>query len=143
MLINQALMHFRFELATYTNPSDRTKVLTALQQIIAEYYETIRADRWATYGDRITVVTQPPQEAAVGKLPGLTYGFSSVDKANVIQERYVSYMAFDGSKYLYIIVTSYDPAAETNKFDDLVSLERFLPNLKAIVADLNLPHPDW
>jgi hypothetical protein len=130
-------------LITYANPNDRAKVLAALKVLIADYYQIIRSDRLSTYGTRFGVMERPPIAAPVGKLPGWVYGFVSVGKTGEVYERYVSYMAFDGSRYLYIITTSFDPAAATSKFETLADLEQFEPHLNAIVANLNLPHPDW
>ena len=126
-------------LLIYDNPSDRAKVLAALNANIIDYYQTIRADRLATYGTRFVFVEKKPEEVQVGRLPGLNYGFSRVTKADEIQERYISYMAFDGSQYLYIITTSFDPPAETGTFDSLADFETFEPYLRTIVAGLNLP----
>lgn len=84
-----------------------------------------------------------PTVAQVGNLPGLIYGFSRVTKTDEVAERYASYIAFDGFQYLYIITTGFDPLAESSSFEDLNSLEQFLPYLKTIVEDLNLPHPRW
>ena len=130
-------------LITYDNLSDRAKVLTALQANIADYYETIRADRLATYGTQAAFVALVPEEVSVGRLPGLAYGFSRVTKTDEVQERYLSYMAFDGSRYVYNITTSFDPLAETGTFDELDDFETFVPYLNTLVTALNLPHPDW
>ena len=130
-------------LLTYDNPSDRAKVLTALQANIADYYETIRADRLATYGTRAAFVALVPEEVSVGRLPGLAYGFSRVTKTDEVKERYLSYMAFDGRQYVYNITTSFDPLAETGTFDELDDFETFMPYLNTLIAALDLPHPDW
>ncbi len=130
-------------LLTYDNPSDRAQVLTALKASIADYYETIRTDRLATYGTRAAFLAEEPAEVPVGRLPGLVYGFSRVTKTGEVQERYLSYMAFDGSRYVYNITTSFDPPAETGTFEELADFETFVPYLDSLVAALNLPHPDW
>ena len=129
-------------LITYDNPSDRTQVLTALKANIADYYETIRTDRLATYGTQAAFLAQEPEEAQVGRLPGLTYGFSRVTKTDQVQERYLSYMAFDGSRYLYNITTSFDPPSETGTFEELADFETFVPYFSTLVAALDLPHAD-
>lgn len=123
-------------LFTYSNPNDKAKVLTALKAVIADYYKTIETDRASTYGKAYKVQVQPPEEVKVGALPGLKYGFKGIDQSGKVREQYVSYMAFDGD--LNVIVTGYDPAAESNVFKELASLEQFEPHLKTIVGNLKL-----
>lgn len=130
-------------LLTYENPSDRAKVLTALKDSIANYYETTRTDRLATYGTQAAFVALVPEEVSVGRLPGVAYGFSRVTKTDEVKERYLSYMAFDGRQYVYNITTSFDSSAETGTFEELDDFETFAPYLNSLVAELNLPHPDW
>lgn len=130
-------------LITYDNATDKAKVLTALKAEIARYYQTIKTDRTRTLGKPYQVQTLTPTEVKVGNLPGLSYGWKGIDKTGKVQEKSVSYMAFDGSKSLYVMVTSFDAAAETGSFQDLASLEQFEPTLSAIVSNLKLPHPDW
>ena len=60
-----------------------------------------------------------------------------------MKERYRSYIAFDGSQYVYNITTSFDPLAETGTFEELDDFETFVPYLKTLIAALDLPHPDW
>ncbi|MBW4443347.1 MAG: hypothetical protein KME10_19315 [Plectolyngbya sp. WJT66-NPBG17] len=124
-------------LFTYSNPNDTAKVLTALKAIVADYYEVIINDRVTTYGKAYKVQVQPPEAIKVGSIPGLKYGFQGIDQAGQVREQYVSYMAFDGK--LNIIVTGYDPAAETNVLRDHASLKQFEPYLKTIVGNLKLP----
>jgi hypothetical protein len=121
---------------TYSNPNDKAKVLTVLKAVIADYYKTIETDRMTTYGKTYKVQVQQPEEVKVGTLPGLKYGFKGIDRTGLIREQYVSYIAFDGK--LNIIVTGYDPAANTNVLKDLDSLRRFEPHLKTIVENLKL-----
>lgn len=127
-------------LFTYSNPNDKAKVLTALKAVIADYYKTIQVDRASTYGKAYKVQVQPPEEVKVGAIPGLRYGFKGIDQSGKVREKYVNYMAFD--RNLNIIVTGYDPAAESNVFKDLSSLEQFEPHLKTIVENLKLPEND-
>jgi hypothetical protein len=103
----------------------------------------IRADRLAAYGPMFTVRSQPPQPITVGTLPGLAYGLTGVDATGTIQEQSVGYMTFDGAQYLYIIVTRFDPAAVTGKFERLTDFEAFLPYYQVLVENLNLPNSDW
>lgn len=130
-------------LLIYDNPSDRARVLAALKTNIADYYEPIRADRLATYGTQATFVAQEPEEVQVSHLPGLAYGFSRLTNTGEVEERYISFMAFDGSRYVYNITTSFDPLAETGTFETLADFEVFVPYLSTVVAELDLPHSDW
>jgi hypothetical protein len=123
-------------LFTYSNPNDKAKVLTALKAVIASYYQTITKDQASAYGKGYKVQVQQPEEVKIGELPGLKYGFKSIDSSGQVREKYVSYMAFNGN--LYMITTGYAPAAKTNTFKDLSSLEQFEPHLKTIVANLKL-----
>ncbi|MBE8992488.1 hypothetical protein [Nostoc sp. LEGE 12450] len=127
-------------LFTYSNPSDKAKVLTALKAVIADYYQTITKERTSTYGTTYKVQVQQPEEVKIGDLPGLKYGFKSIDRSGQVREKYVSYMAFNGN--LYIITTGYEPAAKSNTFKQLVSLEQFEPHLKAIMENLKLSETD-
>jgi hypothetical protein len=127
-------------LFTYSNPTDRAKVLTALKAVIADYYQTIENDRTTTYGKTYKVQGQQPEEVKVGALPGLKYGFKGIDRSGQVREQYVSYMAFDGK--LNVIVTGYDPAAESNVFKELASLTQFESHLKTIVENFKLPDSD-
>ncbi|MBD2537019.1 hypothetical protein H6G97_50610, partial [Nostoc flagelliforme FACHB-838] len=101
-------------LFTYSNPNDKAKVLTALKAIIADYYQTITKERTSTYGTTYKVQVQQPEEVKIGDLPGLKYGFKSIDRSGQVREKYVSYMAFNGN--LYIMTTGYEPAAKSNTF---------------------------
>jgi hypothetical protein len=123
-------------LFTYSNPNDKAKVLTALKAVIASYYQTITKDRASAYSKGYKIQVQQPEEVKIGELPGLKYGFKSIDSSGQVREKSVSYMAFNGN--LYIITTGYAPAAKTNTFKDLSSLEQFEPHLKTIVANLKL-----
>ncbi|NEP16257.1 MAG: hypothetical protein F6J97_05050, partial [Leptolyngbya sp. SIO4C1] len=130
-------------LIVYDNPAHYEDIMNALRTLIDDYYETIRADRLATYGAEYSVTTQPPVLAQVGRLPGLVYGFTGTRDTGEVAERYISYIMFDSAQYLYIITTSYDPLAESGTFTDLASLEQFAPHLATIVDNLDLPHRDW
>jgi len=123
-------------LFVYDNPSDKAKVLEALRIVIADYYKTIERDRATTYGKGYKVRVQTPEEVKFGSVPGLRYGFTGIDATGKVREKYVSYMAFDNE--LKIIVTGYDPAAQSSVFRELANLEQFEPHLKEIVANLKL-----
>lgn len=123
-------------LFTYDNPSDKAKVLEALRVVIADYYRAIERDRTRTYGKGYKVQVQPPQEVKFGSIPGLRYGFTGIDATGKIREKYVSYMGFDNE--LKLIVTGYDPAAQSSVFRELANLEQFEPHLKTIVENLKI-----
>lgn len=123
-------------LITYSNPNDKAKVMTALKAVIEDYYQTIIKARTSTYGKAYKVQVEQPQEVKIGALPGLKYSFKGIDRSGQVREKYVGYMAFNGN--LYIITTSYDPAAKSQIFKDPGSLEQFEPHLKTIVENLKL-----
>ncbi len=123
-------------LFTYSNPSDKAKVLEALRVVIADYYKTIERDRTASYGKGYKVQVQTPEEVKFGSIPGLRYGFTGIDASGKIREKYVSYMAFDNE--LKLIGTGYDLAAQSSVFRELSNLEQFEPHLKTIVENLKI-----
>lgn len=123
-------------LFTYDNPTDKAKVLEALRIVIADYYKTIERDRTTTYGKGYKVQAQTPEVVKFGSVPGLRYGFTGIDATGKVREKYVNYMAFDHE--LKIIVTGYDPAAQSSVFRELANLEQFEPHLKTIVENLKI-----
>ena len=73
----------------------------------------------------------------IGSLPGIQYGFRSIDARGTIHEQYISYMAFDG-EMLYVIITAYDPQAMAGTFDALEDLLAFQPYLTAMLKELQI-----
>src|SRR5579883_1610804 len=123
----------------YSDPKFRSRVTAALKAWVEDYYKAFKQDRTTEYGNKIAFTTQSPTEVTIGKLTGLRYGFSGVKRANEgIHEQHIGYVAFDGTT-LYVITTAFDAASETGKFKVLADLQRFEPQLKQLVAGLQLP----
>jgi hypothetical protein len=121
----------------YKNFDNQTQVLTALKAWAADYYTSVSQDRQKGYGNKITFSTHPIQEVSVGKLPGISYGFTSIKQEGSLEEQHLSHAAYDGTS-LYVINTSFDPGGETGKFDKLENLLIFQPYYDAIAENLNL-----
>ncbi|MDM9379656.1 hypothetical protein QUB80_02925 [Chlorogloeopsis sp. ULAP01] len=122
----------------YQNPQYKTQVSTALNAWVNDYYTFLSKERQGSYGNRIAFSTHPPQQAQVGKLQGLSYGFTGVKVQGGVQEHHLGYVAFDG-KNLYVIRTAFNPSLKTGKFERLENLAIFEPYLRAIAANLRLP----
>lgn len=121
----------------YKNPSNQAKVISALKAWVAYYYTSLLQDRQKGYGNKINFSTHPLEEVAVGKLPGIRYGFTGIKQEGGLQEQYISHVAYDGTA-LYVISTSFDPGAVTGKFEKLENLLIFQPYYYAIAESLNL-----
>ncbi|MBD2155295.1 hypothetical protein [Leptolyngbya sp. FACHB-16] len=109
--------------------------IPALRRWIELHYETIRSDR--QIGMPTTRFTsEPPEETAVGNLPGLRYGFTTTHENGALIDRSIGYMATDGTT-LYVIATgmiSQDPAGS---FSSQEKTQQFLPHLAKIISGLN------
>ncbi|MCF4967309.1 hypothetical protein CV014_09435 [Nostoc sp. CMAA1605] len=111
------------------NPEYQTKLTTALQAWVADFYASLAKNRQ-------NVSTYPPQQVKIGKLPGVRYGFVEFTSESGVKEQYISHVTYDGTQ-LYIISTSF--ASDTGKFTKLENFAAFQPYLDAIAENLNLP----
>ena len=125
-------------LITYSNPDHVAKVREALKVLVVDYHLTIERDRQPVYGKTVKYEPMLTDRIQMGSLPGWSYGFQGVATNGPVRERYVSYLAFDGSETVYIVTTCFDPAAATGKFARLSHLEQFQPHLRRIVETLKL-----
>jgi hypothetical protein len=123
--------------ADYQSPEYQTQVLKALKAWVAERYASLAKDHQSVYGDKISFSAYPPQQASLGKLQGIRYGFAGLKQEGGVQEQHIGHVAYDGTA-LYVITTAFDPSAVTGKFEKLENLAVFQPYLYAIAADLNL-----
>ena len=121
------------------NPEHAAKIAAAMRAFVEEYHRTIARDRQITYGSAHTYTRLATQDAQVGTIPGLRYGFTVTDQAGTVRERYVNYAAFDGT-VLSVLVAQYDTGAESTFRSD-EELQRFEPYLTRLVAGLRLPLP--
>ncbi|ARV60672.1 hypothetical protein BZZ01_20475 [Nostocales cyanobacterium HT-58-2] len=136
-MLNKAGISPNFNV-NYQSPSYQTQLASALKLWVADHYGVLEKDRRNVYGDSIVFSAQSPQQAPVGKLQGMRYGFSGIKRKGGLQEQHLGYVAFDG-KALYVITTAFDPASETGKFDQLENFQRFEPFLFITVQGMNLP----
>ncbi|HYW19022.1 MAG TPA: hypothetical protein VE956_06830 [Nodularia sp. (in: cyanobacteria)] len=122
----------------YQSPEYQDKLLTALKAWVADLNATFLRERQNTYKNEIVFSAYPPQQASVGKLQGIRYGFVGIKPGGGVQEQHLSHVAFDG-KALYIITTAFGSDSLTGKFEQLENLAIFQPYFFAIAADLKLP----
>jgi hypothetical protein len=122
----------------YQNPKYQTQLASALNLWVSEHYGALEKDRRGEYGNNIVFSAKPPQIAAVGKLPGMRYGFTGLKKQGGVHEDHLGYVTFDG-KALYVITTAFDTASTTGKFDKLEDFSTFEPFLSPTIRSLNLP----
>ncbi|MDF5716481.1 MAG: hypothetical protein PUP93_22055 [Rhizonema sp. NSF051] len=120
----------------YQNQKYQSQISIALKAWITDRYMVLSKDSQVTSGDNVTFSQQLPQNALVGKLRGMHYGFEEKQQDEV-KEKYTGYVAFDGTA-LYVITTAFDSTQRTGKFETLESFQSFEPHLSAIVANLNL-----
>ncbi len=120
----------------YQNQKYQSQISTALKAWITDRYMVLSKDSQVTSGENVTFSLQLPQNALVGKLRGMHYGFEEKQQDEV-KEKYTGYVAFDGTA-LYVITTAFDSTRGTGKFETLDSFQSFEPHLSAIVANLNL-----
>jgi hypothetical protein len=125
--------------ASYKDPQYETKVLTALNAWVSDLYSVLskNSDSSSTKGDRVVFAPHPPQKVQVGKLQGLSYGFTKFKSQGQVQEHHLGYVAFDG-KALYIITTGFNGNSTLGKFSRLEDLTVFAPYLAAIASHLRL-----
>ena len=121
----------------YQSQKYQSQISTALKAWITDRYMVLSKDGQVSYGNNVTFSPEPLQNALVGKLRGMHYGFEEKQQDEVKEKR-TGYVAFDGTA-LYVITTAFDSTQRTGKFETLEGLENFEPQLSAIVADLNLP----
>jgi hypothetical protein len=131
----------------YQSPKYITQVSAALNTWVKDRYGVLAKSRQYVYDDNLKTAktadgvlfsAYPPQNARVGKLQGIRYGYAGLKQKGDVREQHTSYVAFDG-KALYLINTAFDPALSTGKFEKLENLSVFQPYLNAVVANLKLP----
>jgi hypothetical protein len=115
----------------------RDAVVPVLELFVADQLASVAADRAVTFGDTLQVAASETRPIQFGNLPGVVYGFTSLDENNAVIEHYITYAAFDADN-LYLIGATSDPAAISNfpVDEDLVT---FAPYMEQIVAALNFP----
>jgi hypothetical protein len=78
----------------------------------------------------------------IGRLPGVVFGFASIDPQGRTLERWLTYAAFDNDA-LYLFTAFYSPGMPRSFVSD-EQLLRFDPYLRQILARLRLPvGEDW
>lgn len=131
----------------YRNPKYITQVTTALNSWVKNHYGVLAKSRKYTYDDKLKMAKTadgnlfspyPLEQARVGELEGIRYGFAGIKQKGGVSEQHIGYVAFDG-KALYLINTGFNPALSTGKFETLENLSLFQPYLNAVVANLKLP----
>ncbi|PSN11563.1 hypothetical protein C7293_23800 [filamentous cyanobacterium CCT1] len=107
-----------------------------LQAWVADHYGTIERDR--TMADpNLTFTSEPPQDIAVGSLPGLRYGYTVTHPNGALFDRGIGYVATDGDQ-VYVFVTGVISGDPTGSFSDEAAVEAFAPHLDTIIQGLQL-----
>ncbi|AFY53267.1 hypothetical protein Riv7116_0677 [Rivularia sp. PCC 7116] len=132
----------------YQSPKYISQVTTALNSWVQNYYGVIAKKRKYVYNDELKTAktadgilfsTYPLQKAQVGKLQGVTFGFTGIKQKGGLREQYRGYVAFDG-KAIYLISTGFDAASSNGNFEKLENFSIFQPYLNSVVANLKLPN---
>ncbi|AKG22875.1 hypothetical protein [Calothrix sp. 336/3] len=123
------------------HPEYNQQVSLALKNWANENYTNLTQDRQQEYQnqaqDRILFSAYPPQNIAIGKSPGIRYGFVGLKSQGGIWEQHLSYAAIN-SNHVYVITTAFAPTAVTGKFANFEDLAVFEPHLSAIATNLKL-----
>ncbi len=131
----------------YQSPKYIAQVTDALNAWVKDRYGVLAKSGKYVYDDKLKTAktadgvlfsAYPPQNARVGKLQGIRYGFAGIQQKGGVREQHTSYVAFDGEA-LYLINTAFDPASSIGKFEKLENLSVFQPYLNAVVENLKLP----
>ena len=122
----------------YQSPDYQNKLLIALNAWVADLNTTFLQERQNSHENQIVFSAYPPQQASVGKLQGIRYGFVGIKPEGGVKEQHISHVAFDGTS-MYIITTAFAPDFQTGKFDQIEHLAIFQPYFSAIASNLKLP----
>lgn len=117
--------------------------VTALKTFATDFYKTIDEDRQIGCGPDYQFSGDEPEEAAVGSLRGVRYGFTGTDRSGRI-ERTIGYAGFDGSLLYIIVANALDEGhacigSEGGDFSD-ENLRMFEPHLAELVENVRLPY---
>lgn len=123
----------------YKNPEHAQKIAAAMRVFVEDYHGVFEQDRAQRYKDEATYTRMETQDAQVGVMPGVRYGFTVTDKDQKVLERWISFAAFDGTLF-YILVPHYDPDSFFS-FKSDEDLREFEPYLPKLMANLRLPLP--
>lgn len=107
-----------------------------LQAWVADHYGVVERDR-AIADPVLTFTGEPPQDIAVGSLPGLRYGYTVTHPNGALLERGIGYVATDGDQ-IYVFATGLISGDGTAHFSDAAALAAFEPHLDTIIQGLQL-----
>jgi len=124
---------------SYQDPEQQQKITAAMRVFVEGYHRVFEQDRAQRYKDEATYTRIETQEAQVGGIPGVRYGFLVTGKDGKVRERWISFAAFDGT-LLYLLVPHYD-AESFFTFRSNEDLQKFEPYLPKLMANLRLPLP--
>jgi hypothetical protein len=111
-----------------------------MQGFVDEYHRATDRDRRITYGRTRIYTPVAAEDAQVGSIRGVSYGFVLTDQAGTVRERYLNYAAFDGTR-LYVLSAAHYRTLDEPAFRSDEDLRRFEPYLPKLVAGLRLPLP--
>ncbi len=117
---------------------DEAAVRAALEALGMLYLDVIEADRAITYpDDTFTPLEFVP--ISMGQLPGLALGFVRTNATGGVEERYLSYVSFDGTA-IYWLTAPYDPN-NVITFQTDEALLAYEPFLLQTAEGVQLPLP--
>lgn len=132
-LFTETVAGSTFETMLAEANGDRIQALTTWSE---QHYATLEQDR--KMGDStVTFSSVPPEEVAVGGLPGLRYGFTTAHANGALIDRTFGYVTTDGET-LYVFVTGVISGDPGGTFSDNAVAQQFEPYLADIIAGLNL-----
>ncbi|HEY9881929.1 MAG TPA: hypothetical protein V6D29_25985 [Leptolyngbyaceae cyanobacterium] len=110
--------------------------LPALNAWVTEHYATIERDR-NLGAPEMKFMAEPPEEVAVGSLPGLRYSFNTNLANGSVGDRTVGYVTTDGTS-LYVVAMTAADGDHSGAFSSIEAAQTFEPYLADIVAGLKL-----
>ncbi|MDX1663972.1 MAG: hypothetical protein R3272_09270 [Candidatus Promineifilaceae bacterium] len=134
--LQRALPHLPVSGAPYS-AEQAAEARVALAALAGDYLQSTASDRAATSADG-TFSPLTPEPAALGELPGLTFGFVHTRPGGEVVERYHVVAAFD-QHFVYWLIAAFDPA-HTSTFDSDDAFTRFAPLFRELAAALAVPH---
>ncbi|MBD2105538.1 hypothetical protein [Nodosilinea sp. FACHB-13] len=107
-----------------------------LQAWVADHYLALERDR-KTGNPALTFTSEPPQDIAIGSLPGLRYGYTITHPNGALFDRGIGYVTTDGN-LIHVFVTGVISGDPSGSFSDEAAVEAFEPHLDTIIQGLRL-----
>ncbi len=111
----------------------------ALASLAEEHLEVIAADRAITYPDD-KFTPQGQEQAQMGALAALAFGFMRTNEGGTTQERYLNVAAFD-KRFVYWLGINFDPSNVSSFVSDTAVIQ-YTPVFYEIAASLPIHTPN-